>query len=315
MKAIHLARGQEAWGHRVARLLQDLQGAPADLIEIGRSLDAFLYPDALPGHPEGAPFERAVFAPSGEARRLVAPGLSIHARSQLVPSDRALAVGRASSRRGPTSSGASAARSCCGWGCFGSFARGDWGVGSDLDLVAVVRRAERPFIERARDWPLDEAPRRRRRYSSTPPRNCRSSPPGTPGSRASCARRRAGSSGETPSAIAPPSALTGLVRPVHPAWPSGVSSLHGTLPRVLPRGSRSLGACPSCSRDAAVRGPHSPLTLLPDVPSTPRSRRGHPASPARVPRLPHPAPSSAAATRSCACSAAAGWARSGRRST
>jgi len=43
-------------------------------------------------------------------------------------------------------------------GGFGSFARGDWGVGSDLDLVAVVRRAERPFIERARDWPLETLP-------------------------------------------------------------------------------------------------------------------------------------------------------------
>jgi hypothetical protein len=43
-------------------------------------------------------------------------------------------------------------------GVFGSFARGDWGVGSDLDLVAVVCRAERPFIERARDWPLETLP-------------------------------------------------------------------------------------------------------------------------------------------------------------
>lgn len=43
-------------------------------------------------------------------------------------------------------------------GIFGSFTRGDWGVGSDLDLVAVVSSAERPFLERARDWDLTELP-------------------------------------------------------------------------------------------------------------------------------------------------------------
>jgi predicted nucleotidyltransferase len=30
-------------------------------------------------------------------------------------------------------------------GYFGSFARGDWGVGSDLDLVIIVDRTDRPF--------------------------------------------------------------------------------------------------------------------------------------------------------------------------
>ena len=43
-------------------------------------------------------------------------------------------------------------------GYFGSYARGDWGVGSDLDLVAVVRNAERPFIERPLDWDLTGLP-------------------------------------------------------------------------------------------------------------------------------------------------------------
>ena len=36
-----------------------------------------------------------------------------------------------------------------GIGYVGSYARGDWGVGSDLDLVLVLRRAEEPFHERA----------------------------------------------------------------------------------------------------------------------------------------------------------------------
>lgn len=37
-------------------------------------------------------------------------------------------------------------------GYFGSYARGDWGVGSDVDLVAVVARSERPWLERGLDW-------------------------------------------------------------------------------------------------------------------------------------------------------------------
>ncbi len=37
-------------------------------------------------------------------------------------------------------------------GYFGSYARGDWGVGSDLDIVVILESCSRPFIERARDW-------------------------------------------------------------------------------------------------------------------------------------------------------------------
>jgi predicted nucleotidyltransferase len=33
-------------------------------------------------------------------------------------------------------------------GYFGSYARGDWGVGSDLDLVIVVDESPVPFMER-----------------------------------------------------------------------------------------------------------------------------------------------------------------------
>jgi len=43
-------------------------------------------------------------------------------------------------------------------GIFGSWASGDWGVGSDLDLVAVVRGSDRPFHERARDWAYEKLP-------------------------------------------------------------------------------------------------------------------------------------------------------------
>lgn len=37
-------------------------------------------------------------------------------------------------------------------GYFGSCARGDWGVGSDLDVVIVVRDTDAPFERRAAGW-------------------------------------------------------------------------------------------------------------------------------------------------------------------
>lgn len=37
-------------------------------------------------------------------------------------------------------------------GYFGSYARGDWGVGSDLDLIVVVQHAAEPFMPRATRW-------------------------------------------------------------------------------------------------------------------------------------------------------------------
>lgn len=43
-------------------------------------------------------------------------------------------------------------------GYFGSYARGDAGVGSDLDLVAVVESSPEPFERRALDWDLSSLP-------------------------------------------------------------------------------------------------------------------------------------------------------------
>lgn len=61
VKALHLRRGQEAWGHVVVRLLRELppevrpEGA---LIERARVLDTFYIPSRYPNsHSEGAPFE------------------------------------------------------------------------------------------------------------------------------------------------------------------------------------------------------------------------------------------------------------------
>jgi predicted nucleotidyltransferase len=43
-------------------------------------------------------------------------------------------------------------------GYFGSYARGTWGVGSDLDLVAVVRQAETSFERRALSFETESLP-------------------------------------------------------------------------------------------------------------------------------------------------------------
>jgi predicted nucleotidyltransferase len=43
-------------------------------------------------------------------------------------------------------------------GYFGSYARGDWGVGSDLDLVAVVDDCEERFERRSLKWDMRQLP-------------------------------------------------------------------------------------------------------------------------------------------------------------
>lgn len=71
VKALHLHLGQEAWGHMVAKLLQELPpsvSVPSDLVEKGRVLDNFYVPTRYPnGHPQGAPFEHYGPIQSGEA--------------------------------------------------------------------------------------------------------------------------------------------------------------------------------------------------------------------------------------------------------
>lgn len=43
-------------------------------------------------------------------------------------------------------------------GYFGSYARGDAGVGSDLDIVVVLRRSDLPFERRATEWDATALP-------------------------------------------------------------------------------------------------------------------------------------------------------------
>ncbi len=59
VKALHLAHGQDVWGHVIARLLRELPLAvPPDLIEKARVLDNFyVAARSANGHPEGAPYE------------------------------------------------------------------------------------------------------------------------------------------------------------------------------------------------------------------------------------------------------------------
>ncbi len=43
-------------------------------------------------------------------------------------------------------------------GYMGSYARGDWGVGSDVDLVIIVTDTDKPKDRRTVDWPTEELP-------------------------------------------------------------------------------------------------------------------------------------------------------------
>ena len=57
--------------------------------------------------------------------------------------------------------GAEAARrrdDLIGLGYFGSYARGDAGFGSDLDLLVIVETDRRPFTERGLDWRTETLP-------------------------------------------------------------------------------------------------------------------------------------------------------------
>jgi HEPN domain-containing protein len=61
VKALHLYKSQDAWGHVVAELLSELPkelSVPATLVEKAKVLDNFYMPTRYAnGHPSGAPFE------------------------------------------------------------------------------------------------------------------------------------------------------------------------------------------------------------------------------------------------------------------
>lgn len=43
-------------------------------------------------------------------------------------------------------------------GYYGSYAKGDWGVGSDLDLIMIVRSSDEPFERRSVRWDTTRLP-------------------------------------------------------------------------------------------------------------------------------------------------------------
>lgn len=43
-------------------------------------------------------------------------------------------------------------------GYFGSYARGDSGVGSDLDIIIILERSDLPFVRRAVEWDASKLP-------------------------------------------------------------------------------------------------------------------------------------------------------------
>ena len=43
-------------------------------------------------------------------------------------------------------------------GYFGSYARGDWGVGSDLDLIIILESSNQPFMGRGGEFDATELP-------------------------------------------------------------------------------------------------------------------------------------------------------------
>lgn len=71
VKALHQKLGQDAWGHVVRRLLEELpaaHAAPPELIDGARVLDGFYIPTRYPnGHAAGAPGEHYGASQSGEA--------------------------------------------------------------------------------------------------------------------------------------------------------------------------------------------------------------------------------------------------------
>jgi HEPN domain-containing protein len=59
VKALHLSLGQEAWGHVVAKLIEELPTELSEnLVDKAKVLDNFYVPTRYAnGHPEGPPFE------------------------------------------------------------------------------------------------------------------------------------------------------------------------------------------------------------------------------------------------------------------
>ena len=157
VKALHLHLGQEAWGHVVATLLAELpdpvrQGAP-DLLDKGRVLDNFYIPARYPkATPRARPSSttdrsRAIRQSAMPVRSLSSSVLRWPDRAAVDGAVRAWAAHLAADHP-----------ELLRVGYFGSYARNDWGVGSDLDVVVIVASADEPFHTRAASWDTTALP-------------------------------------------------------------------------------------------------------------------------------------------------------------
>ena len=90
VKALHLAYGQEAWGHTVATLLSSLPlEVPAGLVDRGKVLDNFYIPTRYAnGHASGAPFEHYGAIQSEDALRYAGEILEFVRAAMAGPQDR-----------------------------------------------------------------------------------------------------------------------------------------------------------------------------------------------------------------------------------
>ncbi len=137
VKALHLSLKQEAWGHIVARLITELPASvnvPEDLIEKGRVWIISIY---LPGTQMDIRTERHTNTTANcrATRRLHMPVRSLNSSVLKWPDERTVrqavtAWANHLSERQP---------GIIRIGYFGSYARGDWGVGSDLDMLIVLK--------------------------------------------------------------------------------------------------------------------------------------------------------------------------------
>jgi HEPN domain-containing protein len=152
VKALHLHLGQEVWGHLVTRLLTELPiTVPSMLVEKARSLGTLYaptrYPDAFPA---GAPAEHT--APCRAGRR--SPMLVRSLRSSVLrwPGRAEVLQALAAWAQRLELPGLATV------GAFSSYARGEAGVGSDLDVLVIVEERALPFERRMAQLPLGELP-------------------------------------------------------------------------------------------------------------------------------------------------------------
>ncbi|MEW5864657.1 MAG: HEPN domain-containing protein [Pseudomonadota bacterium] len=89
VKALHLASGQDAWGHVIAQLLRELPSAPPpEMVEKAKVLDNFYVATRYAnGHPAGAPFEHYGIIQSEQAIRYAGEIIE-YARTQMAGSRR-----------------------------------------------------------------------------------------------------------------------------------------------------------------------------------------------------------------------------------